>query len=239
MYSLKKFLQFLCSRSLVPFFHLASYVRKIIRFLFKYNQNLLYAYDTGVFYFYWSISWLIIRFTMKVHLMNLLFKLDSLVGYSVQVISVTLFSMGVAFLGAVMIGLFGFITAFVQKCHMNLLFHNPYWSTYVVTLRSFHMYLGHTRVRRATFILAVLLLFMLNFFSFGLLSYYFLTLWLGFLYTFIYFNRVVYVIFPTTETTYKMVDGIDGDLYDDALYKYYGVKRPKNFYSGPRRNPKA
>jgi hypothetical protein len=80
---------------------------------------------------------------------------------------------------------------------------------------------------------------MLNFFSFGLLSYYFLTLWLGFLYTFIYFNRVVYVIFPTTETTYKMVDGIDGDLYDDALYKYYGVKRPKNFYSGPRRNPKG
>ena len=190
MYSLKKILQFLCSRSLVPFFHLASYVRKIIRFLFKYNQNLLYAYETGVFYFYWSISWLIIRFTMKVHL-------------------------------------------------MNLLFHNPYWSTHVVTLRSFHMYLGHTRVRRATFILAVLLLFMLNFFSFGLLSYYFLTLWLGFLYTFIYFNRVVYVIFPTTETTYKMVDGIDGDLYDDALYKYYGVKRPKNFYSGPRRNPKA
>jgi hypothetical protein len=73
----------------------------------------------------------------------------------------------------------------------------------------------------------------LNFFSTGLFSYYCLGLWLPFLYAFVYFNRVVFAIFPVLETTNEIFKGIDGDFYIESLYAYYGEPfgGKKGFYS--------
>lgn len=227
------FLQKLSRILLTPFFCLGEILSYGIDYVFKYNTNLYFSYQEGIFYFYWCVSWLVVRLTMRSYFVTLLFQEESVIHSTIQVILITLFSMCVAFAIAVVIGLFGSITLFVRRIHMDLLFNNKSWITLVVTLSGFHRYICHTRARIVCFLLFAIYLFLLNFFSTGLFSYYCLGLWLPFLYAFVYFNRVVFAIFPVMETTNEIFKGIDGDFYIESLYVYYGKPfgGKKGFYS--------
>ena len=112
---------------------------------------------------------------------------------------------------------------YIHKVHLTLLYENANWRNFVTTLVSIESWIMYSKKRRLVSALSIFLLFISNFTGNDNI---YLFMWLSFLYTFLYYSRVVYPIFPNYPKSKKFLLEMDGDFFSDSLDIHYEVKRP-------------
>jgi hypothetical protein len=193
--------------------------------LARFNDFSYMTFVSGHFFLYWTFYWFLIRIFVR----PLLLSFPLIQGFSemfhpyIFTIIATIVFIGMAFIPTLITSTSFSIYKFIVWEHATLLYKNENWRDFVVTLVILESWIMYSKTRRVCSGLAIFIIFVTNFVSTG---NFFLIWWLGFLYPFLYYTRVVYQIFPDFPRHKKLLMGLSGDLLTDSLDIYYGVKRP-------------
>jgi len=193
--------------------------------LVRFNDFSYMTFLTGHFFLYWTFYWFLIRIFVR----PLLLSFPLIQGFSemfhpyIFTIIATTVSIGMAFIPTLITSTSFSIYKFIVLKHAKLLYENDNWRDFVGTLVILESWIMYSKTRRVCSGLAIFIIFVTNFVSTG---NFFLIWWLGFLYPFLYYTRVVYQIFPDFPRQKKLLMVLSGDLLTDSLDIYYGVKRP-------------
>ena len=195
------------------------------KFLLKFNEVSLFTYTTGHFFLYWSFYWLIIRLCVRPWVLSFshINELNvQLTPYIFTIISTLCFIM-LAFIPTLITSTSSSLCLYIHKVHIRLLYSNANWRDFVTTLVLIESWVMYTKKRKVVVSSLIFYLFFLNFTGNDNV---YLFMWLSFLYSFLYYSRVVYPIFPNYPKSKKLVLEMDGDFFSDSLDSYYGVKKP-------------
>jgi hypothetical protein len=195
------------------------------KFLLKFNGVSYHTYTTGHFFLYWSVYWLIIRLSVRPWILNFAYTNElnfQLHPYLFTLVTTPCFIV-LAFLPTLLTSTSLSLCLYIHKVHLTLLYENVNWRSFVTTLVSIESWIMHSKKRRLVSALSIFLLFISNFTGNDNI---YLFMWLSFLYTFLYYSRVVYPIFPNYPKSKKFLLEMDGDFFSDSLDIHYEVKRP-------------
>ena len=137
-----------------------------------------------------------------------------------------------------------YIKRFILTCYIDYVCQKVYINMFN-RLCFLKCYLFIQRFYLIIYLFNYLVVYLFTYVFIYLITYLFVSLsiylfmWLSFLYSFLYYSRVVYPIFPNYPKSKKLVLEMDGDFFSDSLDIYYGVKRPGYEYNPAAKKNKS
>jgi len=189
------------------------------------NTQLCYAYESGQLYFYWVICWLLCRLLRSITLpsLSIIWGEYSFFTHIFLVFILLLISILVALIPTLVLGKNLRLSIKLTLTHLRLL-QTTVFREFVMQLSYIIRWLKYSKKRSVLFLCCLGINFLLIIFSSNV---FFLLVWLCFIYSISYYQRVVKKILPKSElnsTKYYQRGKIKKVRFQEYYMRYFKEK---------------